>query len=783
MRYWLYSDGNILGPYAPAEMLALPAFTEDSLVCNETATGDNAEDWKSASQVNELSSVMGTGSSITAGVAAGAYQLEKMFSSTATGLEDTGTRDAGSYSELLETIDGILGSRGTDRDPSRLPEADYNLAEKFDIRLSRIQEELEAARWEKNLLLEKMRMKELEEKKSKARIAELEARVKGEMHNVQMSAMETEQVRHLSDLKERSEAIRKIEEIKKEELSLEKYLVPEPDAKKAQPFPAAGATLDAEPKKLKKMGPSGTVELKRNSGDTPAEEPGQFSSKLKSLGQTQPPAYVYGLKENAAPAPAPAPAPAAAPAVEPYIPQPAPQAAPAASSTENYEPLPQQAGGLMYDFTVVTPRTDVSSQQFRIETRQEGFPSAQPQPQYQAPAQQQYQAPAQQPQYQAPAPAFQAERFPSFNTPQQAPAAQPQNFGAAAQQPRDLSASAFGASPLGDNRGQAPVFTPFSAPAETAAAITPGRTQRMAGPEFASEQKAAAAPVLKGKATVVAPMRGRKGSRAFIAIILVFGFIAAGGLGYFFLGDGLSFSEFSMMNFNSKKKTSNPAQELASSAPAATSAAAAEGEAAPQPQADLGAAAAQPGQQPAPQPEQEPAPAAETGANENIRKALDVVKTYKLANGRGNIESWFANSFLSGGSGAANEEWTATPLHGDILVVQYRLVRPKQDPLIYQFEVDAAKSEIVRGINNNAIELLDASKDKTVSAAPVRKPAKKAAKAAPRKPSRPKELGQLALPDAPSSVSAEPDPTGFEQPENNEKVKYLKAQESDEELF
>ncbi|HBZ87520.1 MAG TPA: hypothetical protein DEO67_10390 [Candidatus Edwardsbacteria bacterium] len=188
-------------------------------------------------------------------------------------------------------------------------------------------------------------------------------------------------------------------------------------------------------------------------------------------------------------------------------------------------------------------------------------------------------------------------------------------------------------------------------------------------------------------------------------------------------------------------------------------------------------------QQPAPAPVPEQAqPAPEISANENIRKALDIVKSYKLAGGRGTIESWFANAFLSGGAGGSNEEWTATPLHGDILVVQYRLLRPRQDPLIYQFEVDAAKQDIVRGINNNAIELLDfSSKEKSASAAP----AKKAARPKARKPAKSREVPILPLPDAPAAGGSEQDPTGFENPsaDSSEQVKYLKAQESDEELF
>ena len=96
--------------------------------------------------------------------------------------------------------------------------------------------------------------------------------------------------------------------------------------------------------------------------------------------------------------------------------------------------------------------------------------------------------------------------------------------------------------------------------------------------------------------------------------------------------------------------------------------------------------------------------------------------------------------------------------------------------------MDAAKHDIVRGINNSAIELLDFS-SREKSAAAVKKPAPK-----PRvkKPSRPKELPILPLPDAPAAgTGAEPAPTGFEnaQAEGSEEVKYLKAQESDEELF
>ena len=172
MRYWLYAEGNILGPYEPAELLVVPSFNEESLICLETATGDNADDWKPASQLGEIASALsvGTGRALVSGVRSASYGLESSSVSSVGYFEDKQAQGGASYGELLDTIDEILGTRKSGKDfEGRQPpkETDYDLAEKFDIRLSRIQEELEAARWEKNLLLEKMRMKELEERKNR----------------------------------------------------------------------------------------------------------------------------------------------------------------------------------------------------------------------------------------------------------------------------------------------------------------------------------------------------------------------------------------------------------------------------------------------------------------------------------------------------------------------------------------------------------------------------------------------------------------------------------------
>ena len=733
MKYWLYSEGNILGPYDPAEMLALPAFAEESLICPENATGDNPGDWRPASQVGELASALsvGVGRTISAGAVAGAYDYETGFNSSVRYFEDKEPSPGSSYGELLDTIDNILGAyKNIPSEGKAAPETDYDLAEKFDIRLSHIQEELEAARWEKNLLLEKIRSKEMEEKKNRARIEELEARLKDERGKNHDGAKELEQVRHLADLKEKAETVRQIEEIKREELELGRDIAPDKrSGPAAEPLSGLHASSvgpdsgtftsggvfgsDIEVKSFKSISRGSEIKLETSLGKglkEEADDMGLTSRRFKSLGQTQPSAYDYGSHSEKT--------------------QPGPEAAtPASSGPEAFKPLPQQAGGVVYDFTVVTSKPS-ETQQFNIETRQEAAADS---------------APVKPPTFDF---GITAKPAPAQNQP-------PQMRGGQFQP--NSSAPASAPAPVPAQLEQVPAAVPAAAPA--AAAAVPDKTARVAVP--ASKAKPDA------KATVPGTKKG--GRMAFIAILVAFGAIAAGGLGYFFMGEGGSFSTFSMINQGGRKKSAVMESQLEAKAEPVT---------APK----KNDAAPEPATRPVP-PQQQSAPA-EKPVSENIRKALDIVKGYKLSGGRGNVATWFANSFLSGASGGANEEWTATPLHGDIFVVQYRLLRPRQDPLIYQFEVDAAKRDIVRGINNNAIELLDFSaKEKSAGAAAA---VKSAAKPRVRKTSKPGGIPILPLPDAPPSrAQREQDPTGFEssQAEGSDQVKYLKAQESDEELF
>jgi len=788
MKYWFYSEGNILGPYAPVELLSLPAFSQGSLVCPETSTGDNPGDWKAAEQVAEIAEVMsvGVGGIISAqsGGVGGTYELETGFSSGQSGYDAKNAPPYG-YENLLNTIDNILGAYKESENPAAPKAApDYELMDRFDIRLSKIQEDLEAARWEKNLLLEKIRAKDTEERKNRERISELEEKLKEALNKNELDEKELAQVQHLVELNDKAEALKKIADLKKEDFvdraAKPAPVKPAPDTSEpAQPEPAKPEAAKPEPaqpepgragasaqpassakpgiqtRSLKSMRPSQSISLERMSSAGGTEEPDDrslTSRKLRSLGSNAPAFRVNEEEQQAEKAPAEA----------------APQAAPAAM-----EPLPQQASGIVYDFTVVTKQSsDSEKQQFKIEPKSE--PAQAPQAQQAAPQPQQP-APQAAPQQPPKAQSFIGSNFDPMTISQvdKRAGVQPQNAWqasrASAQKPafempvQGQPAPASTAGPAAQAPAQA---ASAGAPAQKGGAV-PDKTERIAvAPQKQKDDaKKEAAPAKKGR-----------GKMAFLLTMVIFSAIAAGGLGYFFLGSG-SFAEFFGLNFKGgKPKSAAMSTQLepqGSAAPSAKTQASVPGaeEAAPEapvPQGEPQAA--------------EPAkPAFEPASNENTSKALEIVKNYKLSGGRGSVAGWFANSFLSTTASGSNEEWNATSLHGDIFVVQYRLLRPKQDPLIYQFEVDVAKGLIVRGINNNAIDLLDFSSKVTAKAEPAKPKAKKAAP----KAKKSREIPILPLPDEPAAKPAPEEPTGFETaaPEDNEKVKYIVAQESDEELF
>ncbi len=57
MRYYIYKDSEVAGPFTPEELDASGGVAPDSLVCPEASSGRYDNDWLAAGQVSELSSV------------------------------------------------------------------------------------------------------------------------------------------------------------------------------------------------------------------------------------------------------------------------------------------------------------------------------------------------------------------------------------------------------------------------------------------------------------------------------------------------------------------------------------------------------------------------------------------------------------------------------------------------------------------------------------------------------------------------------------------------------
>ncbi|MBI3554496.1 MAG: hypothetical protein HY077_18535 [Elusimicrobia bacterium] len=55
MKYWMFQNNQVKGPYEPDDLSQLPGFSAESLVCSEGRKGTNMGDWQRASMVPELS--------------------------------------------------------------------------------------------------------------------------------------------------------------------------------------------------------------------------------------------------------------------------------------------------------------------------------------------------------------------------------------------------------------------------------------------------------------------------------------------------------------------------------------------------------------------------------------------------------------------------------------------------------------------------------------------------------------------------------------------------------
>ncbi|MDE2038393.1 MAG: hypothetical protein KGO96_02610 [Elusimicrobia bacterium] len=59
MRYWVFQDNQVSGPFDPEELSQVPGYGSETMVCPEGRRGTNAGDWRRAGAVAELSHSLG----------------------------------------------------------------------------------------------------------------------------------------------------------------------------------------------------------------------------------------------------------------------------------------------------------------------------------------------------------------------------------------------------------------------------------------------------------------------------------------------------------------------------------------------------------------------------------------------------------------------------------------------------------------------------------------------------------------------------------------------------
>ena len=68
MKYWLFENNQVAGPYDTQELGASSGFSAESLVCPEGRKGTQMGDWQRAGVVAELSAVLLQRAKVPAGM-------------------------------------------------------------------------------------------------------------------------------------------------------------------------------------------------------------------------------------------------------------------------------------------------------------------------------------------------------------------------------------------------------------------------------------------------------------------------------------------------------------------------------------------------------------------------------------------------------------------------------------------------------------------------------------------------------------------------------------------
>ncbi|ACC97648.1 hypothetical protein Emin_0082 [Elusimicrobium minutum Pei191] len=103
-----------------------------------------------------------------------------------------------------------------------------------------------------------------------------------------------------------------------------------------------------------------------------------------------------------------------------------------------------------------------------------------------------------------------------------------------------------------------------------------------------------------------------------------------------------------------------------------------------------------------------PPPPAKAAVDLTVQeRAVDIAKNHMLKKKGMSIDGFLNSYFEEYVKQGYTASWSAEPLHKDIYIVKYRLVKPRKEPVIYIFEVDTKKNIVSGALNNWSLDLLD----------------------------------------------------------------------------
>ncbi len=178
MRYWVYQDSRILGPFGKEELRSVEGLDQASLVCPDNNTGTRELDWVPLENIEDLSSVFGPAKETQQQTAIAAGNFDEFSQQAHASLEKIGSGE--NWMEAIQRdprLSDLWGAMPEDIGPEKNWELQQNSA--FENRFTELQEKLDVQERRQNEILDRLGEKDRQLEEKDRTIAQLRAQLGG----------------------------------------------------------------------------------------------------------------------------------------------------------------------------------------------------------------------------------------------------------------------------------------------------------------------------------------------------------------------------------------------------------------------------------------------------------------------------------------------------------------------------------------------------------------------------------------------------------------------------